>query len=59
MQAVLLAHQGLGEDRIGTALSSAFDSHEPPRLKTPQEVRDWLDGVGARLVAARTLESSP
>ncbi|MGA1391972.1 MAG: DUF2868 domain-containing protein [Phycisphaerales bacterium] len=59
MQAVLLAHQGLGEDRIGTALSSAFDSHEPPRLKTPQEVRAWLDGVGARLAAARTLESSP
>lgn len=58
MQAVLLAHQGLGEDRIGAALSAAFDGNDPPRLDTPPAVRTWLDGVQARLAAGGSPEPS-
>lgn len=57
MQAVLLAHQGLGEDRIGAALAAAFAPEEPPRLGSAREVRAWLSLVSARLAAARTTEA--
>ncbi|MGA0872571.1 MAG: hypothetical protein ACO3SJ_06845, partial [Phycisphaerales bacterium] len=56
MQAVLLAHQGLGEDRIGAALSTAFGPDDPPRLDSLPAIRAWLDVVKARLVAAGTME---
>ncbi|MGA1630792.1 MAG: DUF2868 domain-containing protein [Phycisphaerales bacterium] len=56
MQAVLLAHQGLGEDRIGAALSTAFVADDPPRLDSLPAIRAWLDVVKARLVAAGTME---
>ena len=57
MQAVLLAHQGLGEDRIGAALAAAFAPEEPPRLASAPEVRAWLSLVSARLAAARATEA--
>ena len=57
MQAVLLVHQGLGEDRIGAALAAAFEPQEPPALRSARDVRAWLEVVSARLVAARSTET--
>lgn len=58
MQAVLLAHQGLGEDRIGAAIAAAFRPEEPPRIASAAEARAWLATVSSRLAAAQTTEAS-
>ena len=51
MQAVLLAHQGSGEDRIGKALAAAFGDDDPPAIAGATAAREWLDQVAMRLAA--------